>query len=47
MLRYYELLSDMSIAAVEQLKSDMKNGIVHPMEAKKRLGREMVASLSW
>ena len=43
MLRYYELLSDMSMAALQQLKVDLKSGTVHPMEAKKRLGREMVA----
>jgi tyrosyl-tRNA synthetase len=43
MLRYYELLSDMSLAELEKLKSDIKSGEVHPMEAKKQLGREMVA----
>ena len=43
MLRYYELLSDMSLVELEQLKVDIKNGSVHPMDAKKRLGREMVA----
>jgi len=43
MLRYYELLSDMPLAELEQLKSDIKSGSVHPMEAKKQLGREMVA----
>ena len=43
MLRYYELLSDMSLAELEQLKGDLKNGAAHPMEVKKRLGREMVS----
>lgn len=43
MLRYYELLSDMPLAELEKLKSDIKGGAVHPMEAKKQLGREMVA----
>ncbi len=43
MLRYYELLSDMSLAELQQLKEDLKNGAAHPMEVKKRLGREMVA----
>ncbi len=43
MLRYYELLSDMPLAELEQLKSDIKSGSVHPMEAKKQLGSEMVA----
>lgn len=43
MLRYYELLSDMSMSEFQQLKVDIKSGALHPMEAKKRLGREMVA----
>lgn len=43
MLRYYELLSDMSLAAVENLKTGIKNGLVHPMAAKMQLGREMVS----
>jgi tyrosyl-tRNA synthetase len=43
MLRYYELLSDMSLVELQQLKGDIKTGAVHPMAAKKRLGREMVA----
>lgn len=43
MLRYYELLSDMSLAELEKLKNDIGKGSVHPMEAKKQLGRELVA----
>lgn len=43
MLRYYELLSDMSLSELEKLKADLKDGAVHPMDAKKRLGREIVA----
>ena len=42
MLRYYELLSDMSLVEFEKLKAGIKDGSLHPMEAKKRLGREMV-----
>jgi tyrosyl-tRNA synthetase len=42
MIRYYELLSDMTLEELSQLKAGLKNGSVHPMEAKKRLGREMV-----
>jgi len=42
MLRYYELLSDKSIAEIEQLKADLKDGSVHPMAAKKALGSELV-----
>ena len=43
MVRYYELLSDLTMAEFEQLKADLKNGAVHPMEAKKQLAREIVA----
>jgi tyrosyl-tRNA synthetase len=43
MIRYYELLSDMPISELELFKVGIKNGSVHPMEAKKQLGREMVA----
>jgi len=43
MIRYYELLSDMSLADLEKLKQDIKSGAVHPMDAKKQLGREIVA----
>ncbi|MDK9718883.1 MAG: tyrosine--tRNA ligase, partial [Trichlorobacter sp.] len=42
MLRYYELLSDRSIAEIEQLKLDLADGSLHPMAAKKALGREIV-----
>lgn len=43
MLRYYELLSDMSLDDFQQLQRDIKSGIEHPMDVKKRLGREIVA----
>jgi len=42
MLRYYELLSDMTLADLEKLKAELKDGTVHPMAAKKQLAREMV-----
>jgi tyrosyl-tRNA synthetase len=42
MLRYYELLSDLSMAELETLKAELKDGTVHPMAAKKQLAREMV-----
>ncbi|MBU5615460.1 tyrosine--tRNA ligase [Geomonas azotofigens] len=42
MIRYYELLSDLTMVEFEQLKADLKSGAVHPMEAKKQLAREMV-----
>jgi tyrosyl-tRNA synthetase len=41
MLKYYELLSDMTLVELEKLKADLKTGSVHPMEAKKALGREI------
>ncbi len=43
MVRYYELLSDLTMVEFEQLKADLEGGAVHPMEAKKQLAREMVA----
>ncbi len=42
MLRYYELLSDKSIAEIEQLKKNLSDGSIHPMAAKKALGAELV-----
>ena len=42
MLRYYELLSDMTLSELDNLKSALKSGEVHPMGAKKQLGREIV-----
>jgi len=43
MLRYYELLSDMPLAELEQLKAGLKDHSVHPMATKKALGREIVS----
>jgi tyrosyl-tRNA synthetase len=43
MIRYYELLSDMPLPELDSLRAGIKSGSVHPMEAKKQLGREMVA----
>ena len=43
MLRYYELLSDLSLDGLAKLKNELKAHLVHPMDAKKQLGREMVA----
>jgi tyrosyl-tRNA synthetase len=41
MIRYYELLSDMTLAELEKLTGDLKDHTLHPMAAKKRLGREL------
>lgn len=43
MLRYYELLSDLTLAEIDKLKVSIRDGGVHPMEAKKQLGREIVS----
>ena len=43
MLRYYELLSDMTLAELDQLKNKLATKMVHPMAAKKALGREIVS----
>lgn len=42
MLRYYDLLSDLTTVELDQLKEGLKAGTVHPMAAKKQLAREMV-----
>jgi tyrosyl-tRNA synthetase len=42
MLRYYELLSDISIEELHELKGGMKRGSVHPMDAKMRFAHEIV-----
>jgi len=42
MLRYYELLSSISLSEMERLKQDMEDGKAHPMEAKRALAREIV-----
>ena len=43
MLKYYELLSDISVRELERLKEGIANGTRHPMEAKTALAREIVA----
>jgi tyrosyl-tRNA synthetase len=43
MLRYYELLSDLTLVEIEDLKKRLKDHSLHPMEVKKQLGREIVA----
>lgn len=42
MLRYYELLSHIPIDELNKLKNEMKDGSLHPMDAKKALGVEIV-----
>lgn len=43
MLKYYELLSDISLEELNALKQGMTDGTAHPMEAKMRFAHEMVA----
>ncbi|MEK6589903.1 MAG: tyrosine--tRNA ligase [Nitrospinota bacterium] len=42
MMRYYELLSDITVDELRGLKEGMENGSLHPLELKKRLAREIV-----
>jgi tyrosyl-tRNA synthetase len=42
MLRYYELVSAVSLEDLQKIKADIKSGALHPMEAKKRLASELV-----
>lgn len=41
MFRYYELLSDLSLAEIKELKEKMESGEIHPKEVKKKLAREL------
>src|SRR5215471_14023062 len=42
MWRYYELLTDVSMPQIEQMKKDAASGKQHPMELKKALARRIV-----
>lgn len=42
MLRYYELLTDISVADLEKLKADLKSGAAHPRQVKVDLGKLLV-----
>jgi tyrosyl-tRNA synthetase len=42
MLRYYELVSSVSLDELTRIKAGIQAGALHPMEAKKRLAMEMV-----
>ena len=43
MWRYYELLTDVSMADIEKTQRDVAGGQVHPMSVKKELARRIVA----
>jgi tyrosyl-tRNA synthetase len=42
MWRYYELLTDVKVPEIEQMKADVASGKKHPMELKKALARRIV-----
>jgi tyrosyl-tRNA synthetase len=42
MWRYYELLTDKSMAEIAQMRADVQQGRLHPMDAKIALGRQIV-----
>lgn len=39
---YFELCTDVPLEEIDRMRSDLAGGAVHPMELKKRLGREIV-----
>ena len=43
MWRYWTFLTDLRRSEIEQMQSDVASGALHPMEAKKRLARTIVA----
>ena len=43
MYRYYELLTDLSVADIAGMRAKVARGELHPMEAKMNLGRSIVA----
>ena len=45
MWRYYELLTDQSVAEIQSLRSRLEKGEMHPMEAKHQLASRIVADL--
>ena len=42
MWRYYELVTDVSVAEIEQMKRDVASGAAHPMKLKQELGKRIV-----
>jgi tyrosyl-tRNA synthetase len=43
MFRYYELVTDTSLAAIERMKARIERGELHPMQAKMELARSIVS----
>ena len=42
MFRNYEIITEIPLEEIEKMKMDITNGALHPMEAKKNLGKELV-----
>ncbi|MDO5089136.1 MAG: tyrosine--tRNA ligase [Leptotrichiaceae bacterium] len=42
MYRYYEVITEVPQEVIKKMKEDTEKGLLHPMEAKKRLGEEVV-----
>ena len=42
MWRYWTLLTDLRQSEIDQMRADVASGVLHPMEAKKRLARTIV-----
>jgi tyrosyl-tRNA synthetase len=42
MWRYYELLTDKSLEGIAQMRADVQNGRLHPMDVKIALGKQIV-----
>src|SRR5271157_250536 len=43
MWKYYELLTDVSVAAIEKMKREVSNGALHPMRVKRDLATRIVS----
>ena len=43
MWRYWTFLTDLRQTEIDQMQTEVAGGILHPMEAKKRLARTIVA----
>lgn len=42
MIKYYKMITEISLENIEKMEESIKSGELHPMEAKKRLGEELV-----
>ncbi len=47
MWRYYELVTDVSMADIERMKADVASGAAHPMKLKQELGKRIVTDFHW